>query len=81
LLNHPWVSDRARAAAERYQKLYTSSDHRALIHAVFSDCLNREPTAIESSQSLRYLGGSRDLNRLQLFIHSIFASLDFRYLD
>jgi len=81
LLNHPWVSGRAKATAERYQKQYTSSDHQDLIHAVFHDCLNREPTAIEISQSQRYLGDSQDSNRLQLFIHSIFASLDFRYLD
>ncbi|MCY2974747.1 MAG: DUF1553 domain-containing protein [Planctomycetota bacterium] len=81
LLNHPWVSNRAKAAAERYQKLYMSNDQQDLIRAVFHDCLYRDPTAIETSESLRYLGDSLDSNRLQLFIHSIFASLDFRYLD
>jgi len=81
LLNHPWVSNRAKAAAERYQKLYSPSDHQGLINAVFRDCLYREPTAIEISQSVRYLGDSQDSARLQLFIQSVFASLDFRYLD
>jgi hypothetical protein len=81
LLNHPWVRDRARAAAERYQKQYTSSKLPEMIKALFNDCLYRDPTAGEISESLKFLSDVQDSERLQLFIHSIFASLDFRYLD
>ncbi len=81
LLNHPWVSDRAIAAAKRYQDLYASSNRERLIRTIFQDCLCREPTPIEISESLRYLDDSQDLDRLQLLVHSVFASLDFRYLD
>jgi hypothetical protein len=81
LLNHPWVRDRARAAAERYQKQYMSSKLPETIKALFNDCLYRDPTAGEISESLKFLSDVQDSERLQLFIHSIFASLDFRYLD
>ncbi len=81
LLNHPWVSDRASAAAKRYQESYSSNDREGLIRSIFKDCLCREPTPIEMSESMRYLDDSKNSNRLQLFVHSIFASLDFRYLD
>jgi hypothetical protein len=81
LLNHPWVSKRAIAAAERYRDLYASSDRRRLIREIYIDCLYREPSESEVAQSLRYLDEPSDSNRLQLYLQSIFASIDFRYLD
>ncbi len=90
LMNHPWVAQRATATASRLNEKHAGADADSMVRKVFVECLSREPTELELVDSRDFLvssqqtGGAEQAiapDRLQLLIHSLFASLDFRYLD
>ncbi len=90
LLNHPWVAKRAEASATRLREEYGEEDLDLLVQGMYRECLSRIPTDLERENSLDFLNsfprdestGDCDLpDRFQILVHSLFASLDFRYLD
>lgn len=83
LLNHPWVAERAAAAAARYREKF-GDDSNGIFHEIYQHCFYRSPTAHERSVGLQFMQkptSADDADPLSLLIHSLFASLDFRYLD
>jgi mono/diheme cytochrome c family protein len=82
LHNSPWVMDRAKAAAERYKSL-NSTDPNVLLTTLYLDILGRLPTASERTACAQFMSndGGDSIRRLALLIQSLFASIDFRYLD
>lgn len=78
MLNHPWVIERSNTAAER---LRIDTDGSQLVESIYLRCLGRSPTDEERDHCQSYLGQSPDSKKLATLIHSIFASIDFRYLD
>lgn len=91
LLNHPWVQQRAQQAAQKYAASvleqganWNEADLKGLVDEVYLDCLGRYPSQDESRVSLEYLQSSSETSsdiKLELWVHSLFASLDFRFLD
>ncbi len=88
LMNHPWVIDRAEAAAKRFRESHSTTNSRTkptseLVDALYHHCFYRSPTAAELATSVAFLESSSspdDPDRLAMLIHSLFASIDFRYL-
>jgi hypothetical protein len=90
LLNHPWVAKRVSAATVRLREKYGSGGSRELIRGAYLECLSRPPTPLELDSCLAFLdasdsettaAGIESADRFQIVVHSILASLDFRYLD
>lgn len=82
LMNDPWVAARAAAAAERFKLEAAHSSAEQLVQQLYWSCLQRPPTSAECSTCTEFLGsGEIRSQRLQTLIHSLFASIDFRYLD
>jgi hypothetical protein len=83
LLNHPFVAEQARAAAER--TLAESGSDAARLDAAYRRTLGRSPTDAEREACLRFLSThAPDVSVQDLWaqLHqAIFASLDFRYLE
>lgn len=71
LLNHPFVNNQARAAAERITK--SSSNSAAQIQNAYWLALGRAPTERELRLAIDH--GLSDL------LHALFASVDFRYIE
>jgi len=83
LLNHPWVTERAATAASRYREKF-GDDANGMFSEVYRHCFYRSPTDDELTVCLQFMQKSKsaaDADPLSLLIHSLFASLDFRYLD
>ncbi len=81
MMNDPWVIERSRQAARRLLRdgeFETATDKGRLISRAYRLCLGRDPTADERQMVDAYL---RDPTRLPDLIHSLFASIDFRYLE
>jgi len=97
LANSPWVIARARAAAKKYEKMRSTSSSDLMLTQLFLDCLGRFPEPSEKEACLEFLGESgtstntdtearneaavSGADSLQMLIHGLFTSLDFRYLD
>lgn len=84
LMNHPWVAGRAKAAALKYVQQNATGDFGGLITELYWDCFGRPPTSdeVEACQAFLAQSNSKNLtDRLQILIHSLFATLDFRYLE
>ena len=79
LLNHSFVVEQARAAAER--TLASSDDGDARLVSAFRRTLGRAPTATEWEKCRRFLGASASLETWAQLHQTLFATLDFRYLD
>ena len=86
LLNHPFVMEQARHFAERL--LARSELHdEARVAEAYRLALGRRPAESELRVALKYLGepaASSSGKRLQAWTqlcHSIFASVDFRYVN
>lgn len=78
-LNHPFVLEQAKAAAERVMDEVTSDDERLAL--MFRRTLGRQPLATETTRCQNFLQESS--NALEAWIavqQSLFASIDFRYL-
>jgi hypothetical protein len=80
LLNHPFVGEQARAAAERTLASPGSNEER--LTTAFRRTLGRAPTAGEQEKCLRFLAtGDSSLETWTQIHQTLFACLDFRYLD
>ncbi len=86
MLNHPWVIARAEATATRIQR-ETSTAELAVEH-LHQLCFGRSATDQEMKACLEYLlqdpaavPDKLDSKRLTALVQSLFASLDFRYLE
>jgi hypothetical protein len=81
LLNHPFVVEQARVAAERTLAQLGSDEER--ITAAFRQTLGRPPSAAEAEKCRRFLasGPQPSLETWTLLHQTLFACLDFRYLD
>ncbi|MDQ3622317.1 MAG: DUF1553 domain-containing protein [Verrucomicrobiota bacterium] len=79
-LNHPFIAEQARAAAERMTRMEQEESVR--IERAYRETLGREPTSAERALAQRHLGSAANAPEAwtQLY-HALFASLDFRYLD
>ena len=86
LLNHPFVMEQARHFAQRLLAEGASND-KARVQEAYSLALGRQPLEAEIGVALRYLnqpaasGGGERLQQWAQLCHSIFASLDFRYVE
>lgn len=79
LLNHPFVVEQARAAAERTLAQAGSDEER--ITTVFRRTLGRAPSATELAKCRRFLGAPASLEQWAELQQTLFACLDFRYID
>jgi len=81
LLNHPFVVEQAQKAAERTLALPGSDEER--ITAAFRQTLGRTPSTAEAEKCRRFLasGPQPSLESWTLLHQTLFACLDFRYLD
>jgi hypothetical protein len=82
LLNSDWVIERSRKTASQ---LFSQRDGSAseLVVDLFIRILGREPSDAERSASLAFMDVPKkeQQSRLQLLVQSLFASLDFRYIN
>ncbi len=83
LLNHPWVTARAQAAAERLRGIYSEHSNPELIRQLFTDCYSRAPSEIELSLCLEFLQQPSQTGQepLTVLVHTLLAAIDFRYLE
>ncbi len=79
LLNHSFVVEQSRAAAERTLAASASDEDR--IVAAFRGTLGHKPSAAELEKCRRFLGPSPSLETWAQLHQTLFACLDFRYLD
>ncbi len=80
LLNHPWVIARAEKAADRVLSSPGEDDPR--LDQAMKWTLGRMPTAAERVKFLRYVTSAPDRRRAWAEVfHTLFACLDFRYLE
>lgn len=82
MLNHPWVISRARHAAKRFLSASAGNsvddDDQALLNRLFLSTYGRLPTHAEREMCEAFLQSDDQLPDL---IQSLFASVDFRYLE
>ncbi|GIX00291.1 MAG: xanthan lyase [Pirellulaceae bacterium] len=90
LLNDPWVHQRVEAAATRFHeqlgRQFGAGNNAAghWVDAIYWHLLGRAPLEEESRVAVEFLtGGDRPMSkqRVQRLVHSLVASIDFRYLD
>ncbi len=87
LMNSDWVHARAAALATKIVSESQAEDaaHNpvAWVHAAYRHCLQREPTQAELAICLEFFEidqVSRHPEHLERLVHSLLASIDFRYL-
>jgi hypothetical protein len=84
LTNDPWIRERARAAAYRASGQALGQGWETAINHLYLFCFGRPPTNSELEISQRFIDGRRSgepVEALEQLIWSLFASIDFRYLD
>ena len=86
MLNHPWVVARASATAKLIAREYSTPE--LAIEHLHRVCFGRSPTQDEMAKCVAFLvtgqiaeGNQLDSKRLTALVQSLFASLDFRYLE
>jgi Protein of unknown function (DUF1553) len=77
LLNHPFVVEQSRAAAARTLEF----PEPARIDALFRRTLGRAPTTGERAKCVRFLGAEPSLETWAQLHQTLFACVDFRYID
>ncbi len=77
LLNHPFVIENSRAAAARTLELPEAER----LDAIFRRTLGRGPTSGERAKCVRFLGAEPSLETWAQLHQTLFASVDFRYID
>ena len=78
-LNHPFVLEQAKAAAERVMAEMTADEDRLAL--TFRRTLGRLPSVAESARCREFLQSSPNASEAWTALQqSLFASLDFRYL-
>ncbi|TWU03652.1 DUF1553 domain-containing protein [Neorhodopirellula pilleata] len=82
MLNHPWVIERARHAAKRFGSAsFGESDETrivSLLDRLFLSAYGRYPSSAEREMCETFLQPD---DRLPDLVQSMFASVDFRYLE
>jgi len=95
MMNHPWIIARANSASDRLRNDPSIRSLPALIQRLYQECFGRQPDAEELEVCKQYLesgdavrnprAGSNDWmphsDRVSDLIQSLFASIDFRYLE
>jgi hypothetical protein len=84
LLNHPWVHARAKALAARLQRENEYTDPVVLIGAAYQLCLQRSPNIEELKTCMEFFEPRQETllpRQLEQFVHTLLASIDFRYLE
>ncbi len=84
MMNHPWIIGRARQAAKRLLHESAGQPTESMIGRLYVACFSRSPDAEEMQLCLEFLGGGDappSEDRLADLIQSLFASIDFRYLE
>ncbi|MCA9136107.1 MAG: DUF1553 domain-containing protein [Planctomycetales bacterium] len=92
MMNHQWIIDRARHSGRRYRDAFAAlpagpsgaNPKQALIRQIYHDCFGRPPDPAELDMCLSFLDAeseSSDEDRVVDLIQSLFASIDFRYLE
>jgi hypothetical protein len=81
LLNHPFVSEQAKAAAERLLAIPGTDPER--IDAAFRTTLGRTPTAAELEKCAKFVSTTpgQPAEVWAQLQHTLFACLDFRYIE
>ena len=77
LLNHPFVIENARSAADR---TFAQPGDRRLDEA-YLRALGRTPGPVERRKSMEFLGAQPSAEAWAQLHHALFACLDFRYID
>ena len=81
-LNHPFVAGQAKLAAQR--ALAEPGDDAARLTALFRRTLGRPPSAAEAAKCLAFLASAQPDGQIDAWTQvqqTVFASLDFRYLE
>ncbi len=84
LLNSPFVMDQAQQAAATFlmSSSFLPGDASGSVRNAWRICLGREPSAAESAAALQAVGEQPDSEHVwRTLFHSLFASVDFRYVD
>jgi len=84
MLNSPFVMDQAQHAAITFLKSpsFQSGDASQSIRNAWRICLGRDPSTAEIAAALQTVGEQPDSERVwSTLFHSLFASVDFRYVD
>ena len=86
MMNHPWVVARAEATAKRIEREFSSPE--LAVEQLHRMCFGRSATEKEMAECVAYLVSEVEANRAKLdskklanLVQSLFASLDFRYLE
>jgi Protein of unknown function (DUF1553)/Protein of unknown function (DUF1549)/Planctomycete cytochrome C len=85
MMNAPWIQARAVSLAD--QLIQSCSTAEMVTDEAFKRCIGRSPSVDEALRSIRFLNLNRnaaaqlDRDRVQQLVHSLFGSLDFRYLE
>jgi hypothetical protein len=83
LLNDPWVHARAKALAARISSEHSQVQPTVWIQSAYERCFQRPVTAAETDICLQFFE-PQDPNlypeQLERLVHTLLASLDFRYL-
>jgi hypothetical protein len=79
-MNHPFVIDQSQHAAEA---LLQSGGGRVLdrVDLAYRRALGRPPSAVEADLAVEFLGDSPTLSTWASFFQSLFACVDFRFVD
>ena len=79
-MNHPFVIEQSQHAAEA---LLQSGDARVLemVELAYRKALGRRPSAVEADLAIEFLGDSPTLSTWSTFFQSLFACVDFRFVD
>ena len=87
-VNSVWLKNFVMKQAQLTTELITKKqgmDLKEKIKLIFLTCLNREPSGEEMDASIQFLEESKEKKsedfRLDGLVHSLFACLDFRYLN
>lgn len=84
MLNSPFVMEQAKLAAENFLKSPDCSAEKpeVCIRAAWKKCLSRDPSTEELQATLAVVGEDpRSAEAWTEVFHSLFASVDFRFLD
>ncbi len=89
LMNNAWVEARAKNAANRIVQETGVTDERHWIEAAYALCYGREPSTSERVRCEQFLNSASQLDQssaarflaLEQLIQSLFASIDFRFLE
>ena len=84
MLNSPFVMDQAQKAAATFLKSssFQPGDASRSVHNAWRICLGRGPSSAELTAALQTVGEQPDSELAwSTLFHSLFASVDFRYVD